>query len=271
MNYMSHSQLFDLSGKSAIVSGGAMGIGKAIAERLSEAGAAVVIADIDPTQGRETAEELSGKKRKAIFQKTDVSSLADIEATIELAEERFGGIDILVNNAGIFPLMPALDLGEELWERVLDINLKGAFFFARQAARKMIIRGHGGRIINIASIDAFKPLGNLAHYDASKGGVVMMTRSLALEWGKHNILVNAIAPGFIKTPGAAKASAVMTEGAEASPAQSGQMNQAFTARIPLGRQGEADEIAAAVLFLASPAASYITGETLVVDGGYLIS
>lgn len=265
------SQLFDLHNKTALVTGGAMGIGKAIVERLSEAGASVVIADIDKEQGAAASAEMKAKGRWVEYIFADTSQLNDIEKTVDFTIKTFNSVDILVNNAGIFPFSPALNLTEELWDKVLNINLKGAFFFAQKSAHKMIAGGKGGRIINIASIDAIHPTGNLAHYDASKGGLMMMTKSLALEWAKNGITVNAIAPGSIQTPGAQQGTAAMVEAAGLKPEQLAEMGKAFTARIPLGRAGEADEIASVVLFLASDAARYITGETIVVDGGYLLS
>ena len=265
------SQLFDLNGKTAIVTGGAAGIGKGIVERLSEAGAAVVIADIDPDLGQETVNELTEEGRHVAFIATDVSKVEDIEKAVDFAVKSFGSLDILVNNAGVFPFMPALNMTESAWDRVLDINLKGSFFFAQNAAKKMVEKGNGGKIINIASIDALHPTGNLVHYDSSKGGVVMMTKALAFELGRHGIQVNAVAPGGIQTPGAAQSANTMLQTSGLDPEKFAEMGKAFTARIPLGRQGEPDDIATVVLFLASDAARYITGETIVVDGGYLLS
>lgn len=265
------SQLFDLSGKTAVVTGGAMGIGKGIVDRLSEAGGSVVIADVDIDLGQETMKELTEKGRRVEFMATDISNLGDIDKAIDFSIKTFGSLDILVNNAGVYPFMPALNLTESAWNRVMDINLKGSFFFAQKAAKKMVEKGNGGKIINIASIDALHPTGNLVHYDSSKGGLVMMTKSLAFEWGKYDIHVNAIAPGGIQTPGAAQSANTMIQASGLKPEQFTEMSKSFTARIPMGRQGEPDEIATVVLFLASEAARYITGETIVVDGGYLLS
>lgn len=257
------AQLFDLTSKGAIVTGAAMGIGQAIALRLAEAGAGVVVADINLEAAIETAEQIKAKGGQAIAIKADAGSVADAKKVVQAAMDNFGRLDILVNNAGIFPFSLALTLSEELWDKVIDVNLKGVVFYAQAAARKMIETEQAGKIVNIASIDALHPSGNLVHYDASKGGVVMATKSLALEFSQYKIAVNAIAPGGITTPGAAAG----TGGA----AVTSEMMQRFMARIPMGRMGAPDDIAGAVLFLVSEAASYITGTLLVVDGGYLLS
>lgn len=265
------SKLFDLTGKVAIVTGGAVGIGKGIVDRLAEAGATVLVSDISEENGKKAVEELKSKGRKVEFIKADSSLSTDVNRVVKHAVEKMGGLDILVNNAGIFPFSPAIDTPEAMWDKTIAINLKGYFLFAQAAAREMIAKGMGGTIINIASIDGFHPTGNLVHYDASKGGVVMMTRSLALEWSPKGIRVNGVAPGGITTPGAAAASAGMMAGVTMTPEQIKAITDAFTNRIPMRRQGVPDDIATAVLFLASPAANYITGETIVVDGGYLLS
>lgn len=265
------NKLFDLSGKVALVTGGAMGIGLAISQRLAEAGAAVLISDIDEKGGAVAEKEMTEKGYKTAFVKTDAGKVSDIANAVALAKARFGGLDILVNNAGIFPMSPVMNTTEELWDKVMAVNLKGVFFFAQHAAKLMIESGKPGKIINIASIDAIHPTGNLVHYDASKGGVLMMTKSLALELSKHKITVNAIAPGGITTPGTAKISEGLLKGSGLSPEAFAEMMKGFSARIPMGRQGDPDDIAAPVLFLASDASRYITGETIVVDGGYLLS
>jgi 2-deoxy-D-gluconate 3-dehydrogenase len=262
------ASLLSLAGQTAIVTGGAKGIGRAIVERLAEAGATVTFTDVDVEAGAALAES-SGTH----FIRADASSAADAARVVSDVVTATGRIDILVNNAGVFPMRPALDIDEALWDRVLDINLKGAFFMAQAAAKAMVEggagkNGRGGSIINIASIDALHPSGNLVHYDASKGGMVMMTKSLALELGKHHIRVNVICPGSIKTPGADAISSTIIASLGITPEQ---MAAGFLARVPLGRTGAPEDIANATLFLSSTMASYVTGDVMVVDGGYLLS
>ncbi|HEU5437996.1 MAG TPA: SDR family oxidoreductase [Ktedonobacterales bacterium] len=258
------AQLFDLSGKTAIVTGGALGIGQAIARRLAEAGAAVVIADINIEAARATADEIEGRGGAgALALRADASRVEDAQATVGQAVERFGRLDILVNDAGIFPFTPVLELTEAQWDRVLDLNLKGAFFHAQAAAKQMIAQGSGGAIVNIASVDGLHPTGALAHYDASKAGLIMVTKSLAKELGPRGIRVNAIAPGGVQTPGATAATAAV-------PSAAGEQLSNPMAGIPLGRMAQPDEIATVALFLASPAASYMTGSLVVADGGLLL-
>lgn len=264
--------LLDLSGGVAIVTGGAMGIGQGVAFRLAEAGAAVVIADRDLEAAQRTVRLIIERGGRATAVQVDVGAVKNAQRMVQEALDAFGQIDILVNNAGVFPFALALGVSEELWDHVLDVNLKGAFFCAQAAAQHMAQAGRGGRIINIASIDALHPTGALTHYDTSKGGMVMMTKSLAKELGPYGITVNAIAPGSIATPGAAAATATASTGSTANRGDGGEdLMAAFLARIPLERVGQPDDIATAALFLASDAASYVTGSLLVVDGGYLLS
>ncbi len=262
------AQIFDLTGKVAIVTGGAMGIGKAIALRIAEAGATIMITDISQEASSKVVDQIRAKGGKAEAIYADAGSANDAHKAVQATVEAFGKLDILVNNAGIFPFSPALQTSEQLWDKVLGINLKGVFFYSQAAAQEMVKTGDGGKIVNIASIDALHPTGNLVHYDASKGGVVMLTKSLALELGPYNITVNAIAPGGIQTPGAQAGTATMLQ-ATGMPTE--ELSKAFTARIPLRRMGEPDDIAKVVLFLASAAADYMTGSLLLVDGGYLLS
>ena len=262
------ANLFDLTGKVAIVTGGAMGIGQAIALRLAEAGASVMITDINQDAAKETVEQISNTGGKAEWMYVDASNVGDAPKVIRTTVEALGGLDILINNAGIYPFSSALQITEALWDKVMNINLKSSFFYAQAAARQMIEAGHGGKIVNLASIDALHPTGNLVHYDASKGGVVMLTKALALELGPHNINVNAIAPGSIRTPGSQNVQlppGVQDHFANVPPEKS------FLARIPLRRTGEPDDIAKVALFLSSGAADYMTGSLVIVDGGYLLS
>jgi len=257
-------EIFNLSGKTAVITGGAMGIGYGIVKRLYEAGANVVIADIDKKVGEEKAKELAGKENKVIFIKTDVSSEKEVKNLVNKTVEEFGGLDIFVNNAGIFPSKLVLDMDLGLWEKIQSINLRGVFLCCREAAEVMLKKG-GGNIVNIASIDALHPSApGLASYDASKHGVWGFTKNFALEVAKKGIRVNAIAPGGISTEGVKK----MNEGGGTNQEE---VTKQFTQRIPLGRFGEPDEIAMAVLFLASEASSYMTGAMMVVDGGFLLT
>lgn len=262
------TDIFSLNGRVALVTGGAKGIGKGIARRLAEAGADVAIVDVDEAAAIAAVKEIQALGRKSRFVPADLTRAEDAKNAVKATVSAFARIDVIVNNAGVFPMKAALDLDETTWDRTLDINLKGAFFVAQAAAQAMKDAGRGGSIVNIASIDAFHPSGNLTHYDASKGGMVMLTKSLAVEWAKLNIRVNGVAPGGIKTPGVDEVMGKMAKamGADVNAALAG-----FAQRVPLGRMGVPDDIALATLFLASDASFYVTGETLVVDGGVLLA
>jgi 2-deoxy-D-gluconate 3-dehydrogenase len=261
------AQLFDLSGQGAIVTGGGMGIGRAIAMRLAEAGAAVMVTDIDLDAAAKVAQRIKEKGGKGEAIKADAGSPADAAKVAQSTVQAFGTLDILVNNAGIYPMSKALETTEQLWDKTMGINLKGAFFYAQAAAREMVKANHGGKIINMASIDAVHPTGEVAHYNASKGGVMTLTKALALEWAPNGITVNAVAPGNIWTPGTEKTRLAK----EAKGETIEELYKKVMARLPMGRAGEPDDIAKVVLFYASEAASYITGTMLIVDGGYLLS
>ena len=257
-------ELINLSDKTAIVTGGAMGIGLGIAQRLAEAGANIVIADISDDAGAHVAEELTIAGYQAKFVHADVSSEADAQAVITFAEQTYGGVDILVNNAGIYPMVPVMQMSTEVFEKIISVNLKSAFLFTKYAAESMIARQKGGKIINITSVDALHPSAvGLAVYDASKHGLWGFTKNTALELAPHNIQVNAIAPGGIATPGTGA-------GADSNPLLE-ETTKAFLKKIPMKRMGDADEIGKVALFLASGLSSYMTGSQVVVDGGVLLS
>lgn len=256
--------LINLTGKTAIVTGGAMGIGYGIAYRLAEAGASVVIADMNEKAGAGVAKTLTDAGFKASFTKANVSDEGQVATVADFAVRTYGGIDILVNNAGIYPVIPVMEMKLADFERILAVNLKSAFLFTKAASEIMIKQGRGGKIINITSIDALHPSSiGLAVYDASKHGLWGFTKNTALELAPHRIYVNAIAPGGIATPGAGA-------GAPVTPALKA-LTDRFLLKIPMKRMGEPDEIGKVALFLASDLSSYMTGSQVVVDGGVLLS
>jgi len=257
---------FDLSGKSVIVTGGAMGIGFGICKRFVQAGANVLIADVAGSSADAAVQKLAGSRGKAVAIQADVAADGVGERLVSKCMELFGSINVLVNNAGIYPISPILQMTPDFFDKVYKINLKGLVFLSKAAGAKMVERGKGGKIINISSIDAFHPTSvGLGAYDTSKGGVTMFTKALALELAPHGIMVNSIAPGGIATEGTSKPLAGMTE------EQTNQMMKAFLSRIPLSRMGVPDDIGKVALFLASSASDYMTGQTLIVDGGMLLS
>lgn len=261
------TELFNLTGKAALVTGGATGIGQAICKRLAEAGASVMVADINVEAAKQTVDEINACECSSQSCEADASSASHAIQAVQDTVEAFGSIDILVNNAGIYPASPFMETTKELWDRVIGLNLSGPFLFSQAAAQAMISAGKGGRIINMASVDGIRPTGYMAHYNSSKGGVIMLTKALALELAPHQIMVNAVAPGGILTAG------TVTTGEEMTRITGKSLEEFATqmgSRMPMGRMGEPDEVARVVLFLCSQAASYITGETIVVDGGYLL-
>lgn len=264
-----NNDLLNLSDKTAVVTGGAIGIGFGISLRLAQAGANVMIASHTQEDCEKAVKELKSKGLNADFIKTDVSSEEDVKQMVSQTINAFGGIDILINNAGIYPSIPVSQMQLSDFENVLSVNLKGVFLCTKYASEQMIKQGKGGKIINITSIDALHPSSvGLAHYDASKHGVWGFTKNVALELAQHKIWVNAIAPGGIMTPGVQKAQS-------AHPTTAGvDMNktmETFLAKIPMHRMGEPDDIGKVALFLASDMSSYMTGSQVVVDGGVLLS
>ena len=252
------SGLFNLFSKAALVTGAGSGLGKAIAEGYAQVGAKVACVDISAGDVEAVAGGIEKGGGNAVPVVCDVSRSEDVRKAVETSLKAFGSIDVLVNNAGIGMRSNAEDMTDEMWDRVLDINLKGTFLFCREVGRHMIERGKGGRIINMASIGGLVGVetGN-ANYCASKGGIIALTRTLAIEWAKHNILVNAIAPSHTRTP-------LIEKLMEQKP----EVKQYFLNNIPLGRLAEPIHIVGPAIFLASDAASFVTGHTLVVDGGH---
>jgi len=262
MKHKSIQQLYDFSGKVAVITGAAKGIGFGMAERLAEAGAKVVISDIDDKTGKAKAAVL-----EAEYIHADVSDEKDIAKLINQAVKKFSRIDIWINNAGIFPSKPALEMDLKFWEKIQAVNLRSVFLCSRDVSEVMKEQG-GGVIINIGSIDSLHPSRvGLSAYDASKHGVWGFTKNFALEVAPYNIRVNAIAPGGISTEGVEE----MTKGGIKAGVTEGDAVKDFTARIPLGKLGEPDDIAMLALYLASDASKYMTGSLVVVDGGYLLT
>ena len=243
-----------LAGKVAVITGAARGIGRATAERLLADGAKVVVSDIDADRLNETAAEI-GTPDHVFAVRADVSKKREVVELVDAAVRRFGGLDIMVNNAGIAPVVDFLDVTEELLDRVLDVNLKGAFYGTQAAGRRMIEQGRAGVIINMSSINSGLANPNVAPYAISKGGMNQVTSTAAVAFAPHGIRVVGVGPGTIMTD--------MVAGAFVQSAG----NHAILSRTPLGRYGEASEVASVVAFLASDDASYMTGETVYVDGG----
>lgn len=247
-----------LKDKVAIVTGAGAGIGQAIALLFSEEGARVVVAEVLEDRGLETVSLIREKGNRGLFIKTDVRHLNDIQRAVSETVKEFGRIDILVNNAGVLQYSPFVQVTEEDWDRIIDINLKGTFFFAQAVAKEMIRTQHGGKIINMCSIASEVAIEFQSHYVASKGGVRMLTKGMALELAPYGINVNAVAPGAIETE--------MTRQDLEDPT----IREEAIEAIPLGRIGMPLDVARAALFLATQESDYITGEMIFVEGGYVI-
>jgi 2-dehydro-3-deoxy-D-gluconate 5-dehydrogenase len=248
-------QLFDLSGKTAIVTGCNTGLGQGMALALAQAGADIV--GVNRSDASATRKSVEATGRRYLDISADLSSTADIPAVVERSVTAFGRIDILVNNAGIIRRAEALEFTERDWDDVIAVNLRTVFFLSQAVAKQFVAQGAGGKIINIASMLSFQGGIRVASYTASKSGVTGLTRLLACEWAKRGINVNAIAPGYMETNNTTALRA------------DAERNRAILARIPAERWGLPVDLAGAVVFLASAASDYVHGHTLAVDGGWL--
>jgi NAD(P)-dependent dehydrogenase (short-subunit alcohol dehydrogenase family) len=248
--------MFDLTGRVALVTGGSKGLGRTFAQALLSCGADVAIAARDRAALAEACHALTCDGRAAYGIIADVTDRAQVERMVAAVVERFGRLDILVNNAGTNIRRPLLELSDEEWDTVLNLNLRGAMLVARAAGRHFVAQ-RSGRVINITSILAAVALPGISAYSASKGAVTQLTKALALEWAAYNVTVNCIGPTYFATE--------MTRPLYEDPAR----KRFIEERTPMGRWGEPDELAGAVVFLASDAARFITGQTIFVDGGWL--
>ena len=246
-----------LENKVAIITGGSSGIGRTIALAFAREGAAVTVnyVDDDPVEAEEVVRQIKDAGGRAVAVQGDVTSQEDVEDLVRKTVEEFGRLDVMVNNAGVEDQMPFLETPLEVWNKVIAVNLTGAWLGCQVAAGKMVERGEPGRIINISSIHEERSMPNNSHYCAAKGGVRMLMRTIAVELAPHGITVNNIAPGAIETP--------INENLEAHPDQM----EKLLSQIPLGRMGRPEEVAEIALYLASDASAYVTGSTFTIDGG----
>jgi gluconate 5-dehydrogenase len=255
---MKVKELFDLTGKVAIVTGGGSGLGRQMAEALAEAGADLVLCARKADRCEHASQELAASTGvRALGLGCDLRDPGSIDAVVRRTVDEFGRVDILVNNAGTAWASPPEDMPLDGWQKVIDVNLTGAFLFAQSVGRVLIRQGEGGRIVNVASVAAFRGAPqaamNALPYNASKAGVVGLTIDLAVKWAPHGITVNAIAPGWFPT----EMTAHTLDAA----------GERLLSRLPLGRYGGPDDLKGAVVYLASAASGYVTGTTLIVDGG----
>lgn len=246
---------FSVRGKVAIVTGASKGLGQAMAIALAEAGADIV--GVASSSQDDTAQKVAATGRRFVAVKADLRSGSKVQSIVDEAVKSFGRIDILINNAGTIRRADAIDFNETDWDDVLNLNLKTSFFLSQAVARRLIAQGQGGKIVNIASMLSFQGGIRVPSYTASKSGIMGLTKAMANEWAKHNINVNAIAPGYMETDNTAALRADEKRNAD------------ILARIPAGRWGLPEDLKAPVVFLSSPASDYMHGHTLAVDGGWL--
>ncbi len=253
-------ELVSLKGRVAVVTGAAQGIGLAIAYRLAEAGAEVIIADLHAEKAGQSAEQVKSKLgAKAYGHALDVSDASSIQKLVDYAVNTLGGLDIWVNNAGIYNFLGVLDIRDADWDKLMNLNLRGSFIACREAAKRMADTGSGGVIINVLSTAAFKTSGNAAHYVASKHGLAGLTKSLSVELGERGVRSLAVAPTLVDTPGVEKL--------KADDPKVKQQLDTFEQNLPLRRMAQPDDIARVVLFCASDLALFLTGTVIPVDGG----
>ncbi len=247
---------FSLKGRIALVTGASRGIGLSAAKAFAEAGADVIVCSRDQITLESVAGQIRALGREALPISVNVADRQEVQSAVKTALSTFGKIDILVNNAGTIRRKPALEWTDEDWDEVLNVNLKGTLMFCQEVGRQMIAREQGGKIINVASLSSVIGAPNIIGYPSSMGGVASLTRSLAVEWAKHRINVNAIGPGYIRT-----AFNLVVQ-------QDKARSDWIASRIPLGRWGEPDDLKGTFVFLASSASDYITGQIIYVDGGW---
>jgi NAD(P)-dependent dehydrogenase (short-subunit alcohol dehydrogenase family) len=257
-----------LKDKVALVTGGARGIGRAVASRYAREGAVAVIADLLADEAQRTAAEIQEGGGKAFALQLDVTKQDSIDAAVKAAVERAGGVDILFNNAGIFDVQPLLEVTHESWDRVFAVNTRGLFFVLQAVARRMVAQGRGGKVINLASEAGRRGVDRVVPYCASKAAVISITQSAALALVKERIQVNAIAPGIIDTPMGDLVDKLFTH-YDGLPA--GERKKKAHLEVPAGRIGVPDDLVGAAVFLASPDSDYIVGQTINIDGGRFLN
>ncbi len=257
-----------LNGKVAIVTGGAQGMGRAICRRYAGEGAQVAVADYNAAQAERTAQEIVAEGGEAFAVRADITKEDDIRAMVETVTTTAGGVDILVNNAGVGQIKPLFEISRKDWDWIFDVNVKGLFFVLQAVAERMVAQGRGGKIINLASQAGRRGEALVLHYCASKATVISITQSAALALAPHKINVNAMAPGIVDTPFWEE---VDRQFARLMDLPVGEPKRRAVAGIPLGRIGQPDDAAGLATFLASADADYITGQTVNVDGGNVMS